>query len=540
MRPLIRWIDKHAAVIMAAIAALYLVYAGALSAMDHFGLRTQLSDLGHMEQAIWQITQGDPAMTQSDPALNLPRMRVHANVIFYLIAPFYALFPSPVTLLLLGTAAVASAGFLFFLLARHVLNSHSLALLFGVAFLANPLVQEANLYDFHPIVLAFPLFLAVLLFQEKRQWAGYWLALLLLLSVKETLLPVAAAIGVYVTIRSSKKHGLITILAAATYFFALSELLPLATGFPVAELQPRFDYLGATPKEALVKALTSPGELLGVVLPRDKLTYLAYLAPQGSFLAVLSPLAALWALPPIAFNLLDLLGFQVRITGAYHSGLVITAAYAAALYGLRFVSRRRPGWSRGLIGLFVLQAAAISLVMSPTPYGLLSSWRDFRLNHDYDKFADIATLIPPRAALSTQNGPAAHLAARDIVVKYPHNTQAVDYILLHVHDPTNCNNGMFFADSPSVAFPSWTGKYKKETLDPAFAENDFGVLAYRPPWYLFKRGHNRQLNAKAYEKAMKDLRRYPPYAVKRQLKCNSVDRLQELYAEQLSRVGLGS
>jgi len=532
MNRLLYWIDKHAALIMITAAVIYFAYVGTLSILDHYGLRTQLSDLGHMEQSIWQVTQGDPAMTLSDPVLNTSRFAQHANVIFYIIAPLYAIFPSPLTLLLLGTPAVATAGVLLFYLARHILKNNLLALLFGAALLANPLVQETNLYDFHPEVLALPLFLATILFQEKRQWTGYWISIVLLMTVKEDMPLLAIAIGLYITVRSSRRQGLLTILSAISYWAVLQHAVSYLTNTPMNQFTwHRFEYLGDTPLETIVTLTKNPLIIPALLSQPAKAQYLLYIFLQGGFLVLLSPLAALWALPNLTQNILDYSGFQSRLTSVYYSGLVITAMYAAAIYGLRTIKRNCPRLTKSLLIFFVLQVIIVSIAMSPTPYGLLSSWQDFRINYNRQDFIDIISRLPPHASLATQNGPAAHLAARDIIVKYPSDTDAVDYILLHVHDPTNCFNDLFFADSPSVAFPSQTIKYEKTIISQAFSESDFGILTYIPPWYLFKRGQDKNLNDEAYQSALRDIHKYPPYQNRQQPKCNSVTRLKELYSK---------
>lgn len=528
MNRLLYWIDKHAALIMIIAAVIYFAYVGILSILDHYGLRTQLSDLGHMEQSIWQITQGNLTMPLSDPRLATSRFAQHANVIFYAIAPLYVIFPSPLTLLLLGTAAVAVAGVLIFYLARHILKNNLLALLFGAALLVNPLVQETNLYDFHPEILALPLFLATILFQEKRQWTGYWISIVLLMTVKEDMPLLAIMIGLYVTVRSSRNQGLLTISSAILYWLTLQHVVPYFVDAPSNQFTwDRFKYLGDTPLEAIITLIKNPLIIPALLSQPTKAQYLLYIFLQGGFLALISPLAALWALPNIAQNILDYSGFQSRLTSVYYSGIVIAAMYAAAIYGLAAV-KHHPRLTKALLTLFILQATALSLAMSPTPYSLLSSWPDFRINYRRQDFLAVTSHLPPHASLATQNGPAAHLAARDTIVKYPFHTAAVDYILLNVHDPTNCFNGLFFADSPSAAFPRQTVKYEKTIINQAFAEPDFGILYYLPPWYLFKRGQDKTLNDEAYQSALRDVHQYPPYQDRPQPKCNSIPRLTEL------------
>jgi uncharacterized membrane protein len=63
----------------------------------HEGLRTQMDDLGNMAQALWGASRGDWLMTQSNDLDGVLRSRlgVHTNLIFWALAPLYALHPDP-------------------------------------------------------------------------------------------------------------------------------------------------------------------------------------------------------------------------------------------------------------------------------------------------------------------------------------------------------------------------------------------------------------------------------------------------------------
>ncbi len=507
-----KWINKHAIILMLTASIIYFIFVGTLSILDHVGLRTQLNDLGHMEQAIWQVTQGNFSMPLSTPRINTSRFAQHANVIFYFIAPLYALFPHPITLLLLGTAAVSIAGFLLFWLSKLILKNNFIALIFGLSFLLNPLVQETNLYDFHPIVLAFPLFLAIIIFQEQKKWKSYWVCLLLLMFVKENMPSLAIMIGIYVILRSSKVQGILSNLSAIIYWTTLQHITPLLVNIPLNEFTwSRFSYLGDSPVQIIITVIKNPLIILALLASPFKIQYLSYIFLQGGFLAIFSPSAVLWTIPNIAQNFLSSPSshFQDRITGVYYSGIVITTTYAAAVYGLRTLQYYQPKWVKRFIIVFTLQAILISIIMSPTPYGLLVTWKNFYINYNRQTFKNISDLIPPDASLSTQNNVGAHFASRQTIVKYPQNTKNVDFILLHIKDPTHYDNGLFIRNAGMTLFGTSSGlnisKYYKKLVDKAFNESDFGVLTYSSPWYLLKRGHDQSLNNEAHQTALIDI-----------------------------------
>jgi hypothetical protein len=274
-------------------------------------------------------------------------------------------------------------------------------------------------------------------------------------------------------------------------------LTPLIAGGEVGEVvRPRYQHLGVNPVTYLSE-FTQP----------QAAQYLAYLALQGGFLAYFAPAGLLLLLPGIAQNVLANIDFPIRLTGVYYSGISITALYAAAVFGYKKVREQRPELSSTLLTLFISQAIVVSLIASPTPYSLAKTWTDFRPYPDWPAMQRILARIPPDASVATQNNVAAHVARREVVVEYPAHTSAVDYILLHVHDPTapTDRSPFFFFGAPSRRDSAIMARYREEVLEAAFREKDFGILAYENTWYLFKRGHSREGNEAALEQARQDL-----------------------------------
>ena len=81
-----------------AISGLVLVFTVYFSLARYLGFSSEMLDLGNMSQAVWSATQGKPLVYTS---INGPLSRIawHGELIYYLLAPLYALIPSPVTLL---------------------------------------------------------------------------------------------------------------------------------------------------------------------------------------------------------------------------------------------------------------------------------------------------------------------------------------------------------------------------------------------------------------------------------------------------------
>jgi len=189
-----------------------------LSVMRYRGYNADMLDLGNMSQAIWSATQGRPLeCTYRDGTFS--RLALHAEVIYFLIAPFYALFPSPVTLLILQSFLFASAGFPLYALAYRKLQHVWAARLVVLIYLIYPVAQTAVLFDFHGDTLAMPLLVLMLDALDREAWWAYAGWLILALSCKFYVS--AAVIGLGVTLFLHGKRRIAGWTAGAGFVWGL-------------------------------------------------------------------------------------------------------------------------------------------------------------------------------------------------------------------------------------------------------------------------------------------------------------------------------
>lgn len=498
-----QYVTQYGHTIAIVLTVVFIAYFFTLIALNHAGLRTQLPDLGHMVQAVWSVSRGDYAMTVSDPGAYLhSRLIEHANFIFYFISPFYALVPTPYTLLFIGALAVGLGGYFTYLLALRVTNNQEISLLFFAALLLNPMVQDTLLYDFHPIVLAIGLIPAALFFAHKKSWVWYWVSIVLLLSLKEDTPLLVAAMSPFIFLKISRKQGIVTLLAAVLYWVTIMHGIPALTGIKVASYNLyRLGDAGNTPEGAIVYFLTHPTAMLQL-LTITKIQYLAYLAVQGGFLYIFAPLVVLFAIPSIAQNVLVDTSWQTVAVGLYYSGAIIAVTYSASIFGYTFLKKRAPRLANVLLLLFVVQAVFFTLTLSQAPYSLVASTKDYGIYYDRTAFAHIQSLIPPTASLAAQANVAPHFAQRAFIT-LPNVNYPTDYVLFHLADPTWSDNGLFFLhnkiiltnDNPSHFYSYLTNK-------------DYGLIAHEGKFYLFKHGATHTDDVLVYEEAAADLKQF--------------------------------
>ena len=130
-----------------------------LSVAKHFAFHSTAFDLALNDQTIWGYSNGE-LLFNTVREVNLLGDHVHA--IFFLVAPFYLLFSSPLTLLILQSVFIALAAIPLFFIARKFLSERD-SFLISLAYFFYPTIHYIALFDFHPEAFAI-LFLFIALY----------------------------------------------------------------------------------------------------------------------------------------------------------------------------------------------------------------------------------------------------------------------------------------------------------------------------------------------------------------------------------------
>ncbi len=500
-------LDRNSLLITILLALIYTGFAIFFGIIEHIGLRTNLLDHGVAEQAMWQFTNGNWSMPITIHNVEQSILTVHSFLIYYPVALIYALIPSSYTLIIISALSIPVASVLLFFLARSVTKNSIVALSFAVMLLANNLVQQITISDFRAIVLAIPLLIGVFLCLQHKKWILYWILLIALIATKEDMALLVLFMSLFVYFNGSKKHGVITAIVSASYFVLIQKITEKLFGSSSGQIaMERFDYLGSSLLEVVTAPFLNPEIIFTNLIDPNKIEYLIYIFFHGIYLAILSPLAFLIAIPNLAQNLLDQIGLQAHISGLYYSAIVITAIYIAAIYGYRNLKKKNNYLANFCLASVLTFAIVSSAVLSPFPYSKVSSWEDYKIVHDRDAFKRISSMIPPEASLATQNNLGAHFIKRQTIMQ-PLDVDNLDFILIHIQVPFARENFFLRRTQRINVFNLDREKYKDLVLK-IFADSRFGVVAHESGFFLFKNGHSRELNREAMREAEEYLEEY--------------------------------
>lgn len=399
-----------------------------LSLARYHGFNSKYFDLGAMSQAIWSASEGLPLIFTGQ-GIAISRLARNVEIFYFALAPIYALFPSPATLLVIQAGLYALGGVPLFRLARRRLQHDWLAVVMTAVYLFYPVAQTAVLAEFHADPLAVPFLLLAIEAADRRAWRSYALWLALALSCKFYVAAPAAALGAVLWLQKERRAGVATMLAAAGWglfaFFAIrAAFAPPATEVAqavnaqtsaIGYLTSRFDvaFIGQTAVLRLVHA---------VIVLMPALLLLGWRAP-------------VWLLPAAVTAIPALLSSDFGPSFSYrthHYALAAPFLVTAVLYGAASQRNdpatpgKRPAW-QGRIWLTLFMVLVFNLAFIDTPLSPsfyldrpamdqgLSSTRFGVTSRDKFKAQWLAEHVPTAVPLAADQLSAVRLANREIL-----------------------------------------------------------------------------------------------------------------------------
>lgn len=274
------------------------------STVRHGLLQSHAWDLGIFDQPLYLLSRGLPPIST---IVNVHILGDHAAWIFYPLSLLYRIYPDVHWLFLVQAISLSSGAIPTWHLAHQAGLRDPQATAIALAYLLYPLIFNLNLFDFHPEVIALPLFLAAVLAARSRHIVGFVVCVVIMLGCRDALSLTVAAMGVWLWVFEQRRvYGAIAFISGIIWFI-------LATQVILPHFQPagvlgasHFAEFGKTIPEILLNLVLRPDLLLRKLVTWQNLGYLLLLLlPLGWGLSLrhLTPLVA--AVPQLAINLLS-------------------------------------------------------------------------------------------------------------------------------------------------------------------------------------------------------------------------------------------
>jgi len=433
--------DKATVFIVAALGVAFAVFVSLITVYRYLSFYTPNFDFGIFVNMFHNMRTRFLPYVTSERNLLLSHFAVHISPIYYLMLPFYLLFPHPQTLQILQAVILASGIVPLYLLAKHKGLSNKTIVFLSFLYALYPALSSGCYYDLHENCFLTALLFWTFYFCEKKKYILLYIFAFLVLLVKEDASIYIAFFAFYIILSNlSKKnykaslHGCRLFLLAAAYFvfcwFMMSKY-----GYGIMDKDRYGNYI---PDDgnilSMVKTvLINPGYVFTQLLTADKLIYMSKMLLPLAFIPFMMKKVSRFTLlfPLVLMSLMTNYGYQFDLRFQYQFGVLAFLFYMTVLNISEMESFNKR---------YTLSFAAIATVMIFCLNSLPASSviRNYiKGKENYSKMNEALKQIPSDASVKSSTFILAHLANRDEIyaIDYEayHNTDIVhntDYIVL--------------------------------------------------------------------------------------------------------------
>ncbi len=467
-----RW-QRIGLAVTGVLALIFVVVFSAYLFALHDAYLTHAEDLGIMDQALWNTVHGAPLhqticniVTDTNCVGDVSRLAIHFEPIMFVISLLYLVAPSPKTLQFVQLLVVACGAFPTYWIASRRLQSALLGVVFAAIYLLYPALQSAATFDFHAVTLSAAFLMFAFYFMLTRNNVGLYIACLLALSTKEEIPIAVALIGLSVAFLQRRwRVGFGIVAISVAWLIMALVIMHLASPLGHSPTSGRYSQLGSTPTQVATTILLHPlGIIHDYILEPAHLNYIRSLLSPTAYLALLSPLTLLIAVPETAINLLStdrsmysglyqynaaivpvivlasiesvalLSGLLVKLVGPATQALshVVWRPVQAAAQQLKRLPRAK--LNSGLLLVITLVTVLFTLraqgARGDSPLARGFTWPQTTAHAQLAN--QFIAMIPESASVSSQSDLVPHLSQRRFVYLFPYHAEDADYVLLDV------------------------------------------------------------------------------------------------------------
>lgn len=433
----VRWLRPKKWGALAVCGVLFLAMAGVLALLGCLRHRCYVTpnfDFGIFCQMFHNMKETGLPLTTCERDGLLSHFAVHISPVYYLLLPFYMLFPTPYTLIIGQAVVVASGVFPLLLLCRRYGLSEKVGALLCLVYAAYPALSTGCLYDLHENCFLAPLLLWLFCaYEYKKTWLTF-LAAVAVLTVKEDAAAAVAIFALYVLFsRRDAKRGL-ALLGMAVLWFGVA--LWLLEAYGEGGMVGRYaDYqYGGGGLLSLVKTLAvNPGLFLRRVLygtndnPTEKLWYLVQLlVPLIPLLCATRRFSRYILVLPVVINLLSNWPYQYNITFQYSFSVSAFFLYLCVMNAAdRTPAARRAGVTYAALATVMLYA----MLFWPSVDSAISRYKN---NAETCRTLDaVLETIPDDASVTCSTFLLPHLAERAVLYEdVYHDEMDAEYLVV--------------------------------------------------------------------------------------------------------------
>lgn len=433
---------------------------------------TPTFDFGIFSQMFYKMMScGRPETTLERDVL-LSHFMVHVSPVYYLMLPFYCLYPKPVTLQVLQAAVLALAVIPAWKLARRHGCTPSASMFLCLMMLLYPAFAGGVGYDLHENVFLMPFLLGLFYgINCRKGWmTGVFAALTL--SVKEDAAVYVAVIGLWLFLRSSSgcekrkwrlwqaAAGALLFAGAVVWFLAATGYLSRYGDGVMTYRYDNFMYDGTSSLVTVIKAAflspmkvlyecTNPEKINFTVLTLLPLCGLPFMTRRYERLILLIPYILVNLMPDYRYQHDIFFQYTYGSTACLFYLTIVNYAELAGVLGERMESRIQNGIS-GITPdriadkvLFLPLVVAVSVsgaLFAQTVVSKAISYPERWMKHRayYSEVDELLQTIPENASVSATTFYTVPLSQRDVLYDVRYSSEehvfSTEYIVIDPRD----------------------------------------------------------------------------------------------------------
>ena len=484
----IKDLKKDKLVYMAMIS--YMAIFSIVVVFKHMSFFSTVYDLAIYDQGIWGLKN----FMLTDSIMGFPIIGGHFQPILFILAIFYVVYSSPITILVLQTIMLAIGAIPLYLLAKKVLKNRLISFSISLAYLLNLSIQYANLFDFHPLVLAVPFILFAFYFLEKRSYKAFFISMIIAGLCKEYIPLMFVPFGIYLFFAHKKKMLGITMAIIGAGWFALniSVIIPYFLGNYYLMFQQN-SYFGTSLSEFITTLITRPIYSAQYFLVFNKLALLILLLIPIAFgiFALLAPEIILLGITELVIMMLRTPDSLSEIV-YHHQASFIPFIFVASIYGIkrfnRFIHLHKIIPAKNIlpaISLLLLSTAIFSNI-AYGPFTVLYDIKEFNPYTDYAKTGrKFVSMIPEDASVASPDWVLPHLSNREKAYTLPHFLKT-DLLLFESGELEMPEYILMDLSAALLDIKRSALKLKTPDLDNLFNNKNYGIIDSKGTWVLLK------------------------------------------------------
>jgi len=440
---------KAAWIIIFFIAAAFVIFTGGFTVYRYLTFSVPNFDGGLFSQMFYYMKNHFTMETTCERDMLVSHMKIHTSPVYWLLFPFYLLYPGTAILQVLQAIVIALGVIPLMLIGKnHHLSSIQLIFLAAVYFFY-PIMSAGCSYDMHENMFLPVAILCLILAFEKDSTPGIILSAVFVFSIKEDAAVYAAFVAIYMILsKKTYKKEILVIMMSVLYFFAAVYYI---NHFGMGTSSDRFNNVIATQDGNVLGILktwiVNPAYVFGQMFCEEKLKYIITVMVPLLFMPIWPGKWQRYILlgPLLLFNLMPDYEYFSNIGFQYTFGSGTLLIYSALLTMETCDKKQR--------GKFLAMMAVSSvLFFMSTMWGKLYYVRMYHDTYNqvmYKHMNEALALIPEDASVTASTFLCAKLSSRDVLHELYYTDKTDEYIALDLRGNTQDYNVNDYLDNPA-------------------------------------------------------------------------------------------